>query len=140
MRHFIAYHNTEKIGQPLCDGNPLRLITTRRIQHLLHNAVWFVQGDGTAPKSYSLGSVFVVAEVGETTEAKFSLFAEGQGHVFQPPVPLNELEWFKSLFKAVAHFSLGVQELKEERFVEGLIQLASQAGYRLPQENEEAGP
>jgi len=133
MRHFIAYHNTERMGRPLHDGDPLSLMTKKAVQHLLQNAVWFVQGDGTAPKCYSLGSIFVVNEVGETGEEEFKRFARGRGHVFEPLIPLNDLEWFPKLFKALAHFSLGVQEVKDERFISELIRLAEQAGYRLPQ-------
>jgi hypothetical protein len=133
MRHFIAYHNTERMGRPLREGDPLSLLTNKPVQHLLQHALWFVQGDGAAPKRYSLGSVFLVSEVGETGEDEFKRFARGQGHAFQPPVPLNDLEWFPDFFKALAHFSVGVQEVKDERFIEELLRLGSQAGYRLPQ-------
>jgi len=133
MRHFIAYHNTERMGRSLNEGDPLTLVTNRSVQHLLQNAVWFVQGDGTAPKNYSLASVFVVNEVGETGEEDFKRFARGSGHVFDPLVPLNDLEWFPEFFKALAHFSLGVHEVKEDRFVGELMRLAEEAGYQLVQ-------
>jgi hypothetical protein len=117
MRHFVAYHNTEKMGQTLHEGDPLGLLTNKPVQQLPSNMVWFVQGDGVTPKHYSLGSVFLVKEVGETDEAGFKQYAHGKGHVFRPPVPLHELEWFPDFFKAIAHFSVGVQEVKDERFI-----------------------
>jgi hypothetical protein len=46
MRHFIAYHNTEKMGRPLHDSEPLRLLTNKPVNHLLQNIVWFVTGGG----------------------------------------------------------------------------------------------
>ena len=68
MRHFIAYHNTEKMGRSLHDGEPLRLLTNKHVNHLLQNMVWFVTGEGAGARQYSLGSVFNVAEVGDAAE------------------------------------------------------------------------
>jgi hypothetical protein len=39
MRHFIAYHNSEKMGRPLQEGEPLRLLTNKPVNHLLQNTV-----------------------------------------------------------------------------------------------------
>jgi hypothetical protein len=131
MRHFIAYHNTEKMSRPLHDGAPLRLLTNKPVQHLLQNTVWFVTGEGAGKRQYSLGSVFRVAEVGDTDEEGFKRFASGQGHVFQPPVPIKELEWFPEVLRATGHFGLGVQEVKDEAVIAGLRQLAAQAGHEI---------
>lgn len=90
MRHFIACHNTEKMGRSLHDGEPLRLLTNKHVNHLLKNMVWFVTGEGSGARHYSLGSVFNLAEVGDATEDGFKRFAAGSGHVFEPPVPIKE--------------------------------------------------
>lgn len=131
MRHFIAYHNTEKMGRPLHAGEPLRLLTNKSVNHLLQNAVWFVTGEGAGTRQYSLGSVFQVAEVGEADEDGFKRFATGPGYVFQPPIPIKDMEWFPEVLRATGHFGLGVQEIKDEAVITGLTQLASQAGYML---------
>ncbi len=131
MRHFIAYHNTEKMGYSLQDGEPLGLLTNKPVNHLLHNTVWFVTGEGTGTRQYSLGSVFRVAEVGDTDEGGFKRFASGPGHVFQPPIPIKDKEWFPEVLRATGHFGLGVQEVKDEAVVAGLIQLAAQDGYTI---------
>lgn len=133
MRHYVAYHNAERMGRSLHEGDPLGLLTNKPVQPLLNNVVWFVVGDGVAPKGYTLGSVFIVDRVGESAEEEFERYARGRGHVFQPPPVLNDLDWFPEFFKDMAHFSLGVQEIKEPRFIEGLFNLAAQAGYRLGQ-------
>jgi hypothetical protein len=131
MRHFIAYHNTEKMGRPLHDGEPLRLLTNKPVNHLLQNIVWFVTGEGET-RQYSLGSVFRVAEVGEADEDGFKRFAAGPGHVFQPPVPIKEMDWFPEVLRATGHFGLGVQEVKHEAIIAGLRHLATRAGYEVP--------
>jgi hypothetical protein len=131
MRHFIAYHNTEKMGRPLHDHEPLRLLTNRPVNHLLQNTVWFVTGEGAGPRQYSLGSVFQVAEVGDTAEDGFRRFASGPGHVFDPPVPIKDMPWFPEVLRATGHFGLGVQEVKDEAVIGGLSLLAAQAGYEI---------
>ena len=50
MRHFIAYHNTEKMGRPLHSGEPLRLLTNKHVNHLHNNVVWFVTGEGAGTR------------------------------------------------------------------------------------------
>jgi len=131
MRHFVAYHNTEKMGHPLHAGEPLRLLTNKPVNRLLQNNVWFVTGEGAGAWRYSLSSEFRVAEVGETTEDGFKRFAFGPGHVFQPPVPSNDMERFPEVLSATWHFGLDVQEITDEAVIEGFIQLAAQAGHTL---------
>ena len=128
MRHFVAYHNTKGMGQSFEEDEPLKLHTNKPVEHLLGNTIWFIVGDGESRKRFTLGSVFVVNEVGESVEGEFRHFAQGDGHVFRSKPELNELAWFSDFFKAMAHFSLGVQEIKNLRFVEALLDLASQAG------------
>ena len=132
MRHFIAYHNTEKMGRSLHDGEPLRLLTNKHVNHLLQNMVWFVTGEGAGARQYSLGSVFNVAEVGDAAEDGFKRFAAGAGHVFEPPIPIKELPWFQEVLRATGHFGLGVQEVKDEAVIAGLNELAAQNGYEVP--------
>lgn len=131
MRHFIAYHNTEKMGRPLHDGDPLALATNKAVNHLLHNIVWFITGEGVGPRRYALGSVFCVAKVGETTAGDFKRFASGPGHVFQSPVPVNEMEWFPEILRITGNFGLGVQEVKGETVIAGLLRIAAQAGHQV---------
>ncbi len=131
MRHFIAYHNTEKMGRELHEGEPLRLVTNKPVERLLGNVVWFVTGSGTGTRQFALGSVFRVTEVGEADHAGFKWSASGDGHVFQPPIPIRECEWFPELLKTTGHFGLGVQEVKQEAIIAGLIEFAARAGYRL---------
>ncbi len=131
MRHFIAYHNTEKMGRSLRADEPLRLLTNKPINHLLQETVWFVVGEGAGGRQYSLGSVFRVAETGDVAEDGFKRFASGPGHVFEPPVPINEMPWFPEMFRTTGHFGLGVQEIKDEVVIASLTQLATQAGHSI---------
>ena len=130
MRHFIAYHNTENMGETLEESNPLRLLTNKPVHGLLKNTVWFVTGEGpTSMRQFSLGSMFRVTEVGDCEEHGFMRFASGPGHVFRPPVPIMEMEWFQDVLRATGNFAFGVQEVKDEGVIAGLLCIARQAGY-----------
>jgi hypothetical protein len=132
MRHFIAYHNTEKMGRPLHEGEPLRLLTKKKaLRHLEENTVWFVTFEGARPRQYSLGSVFRVTETGDTAEEGFTHFASGRGHVFVPPVPIKDTGWFPEVLRVTGHFALGVQEVKDEAVITALTSIAAQAGYQI---------
>lgn len=128
MSHLIAYHNTEKMGRPLHDGEPLRLLTSKSVDRLLGNTVWFVTGAGSGEREYALGSVFRVSEVGDAADQGFKHFASGSGHVFRPPVPLNDEKWFPDLLRSMGNFGLGVQETTDERVVSSLTRIATGAG------------
>jgi hypothetical protein len=108
------------------------LLTNKHVRQLLRNTVWFVTGEGSSARKYSLGSVFSVTEVGDATEDGFKRFAAGSGHVFVPPISINPMPWFAELMRATGHFGLGVQEVKDEAVIAGLIQLAAQSGYEAP--------
>ena len=123
MRHFVAYHNTERMGRSLRESDPLTVLSSKPVERLLHNTVWIVVGEGSSPRRYSLGSVFVVDDCGLSGVDGFKNYARGQGQLIDPPTPLNEQEWFPQLIKTMANFSLGVQELKEPLIIEALIGL-----------------
>ncbi len=136
MRHFIAYHNTEKMGRALHEGQPLRLLTNKPVNHLLQNTVWFVTGEGVGVRQYSLGSVFSVSETGDSAEDGFKRFAAGPGHVFDPPLPIGDMPWFPEMFRVAGHFALGVIEVKDEAVIAGLIEIAEQVGYAIRVDDE----
>jgi hypothetical protein len=128
MKHFIAYHNTEKMGRPLHEGEPLRLLTGKSVDRLIGHTVWFITGESSGERQYALGSVFRVNEVGDAAEEGFKHFATGPGHVFRPPIPLNDEQWFPDLLRSMGNFGLGLQEVKEQRVIDALKQFATAAG------------
>lgn len=136
MQHFAAYHNTERMGRSLAEADPLRVGTSRRVDHLPGNAVWMIVGEGESPKTFLLGSVFVVNEIaekeGDHLSGGFRRFARGDGYTFHPHVPLNNLDWFPDFKKSMASFSLGVHRIADEAHIRALQELASSNGYTLP--------
>jgi hypothetical protein len=78
-----------------------------------------------------VGNTRRVAEVGDADEDGFKGSATGPGRVFQPPVPIKEMDWFPGLLRGTGHFGLGVQEVKDEAVIADLCHLAAQAGYEV---------
>lgn len=131
-RHFVAYHNAAKMGRSLTEGDPFRLLSNKPLKHLESNVVWFIEGEAGERKQYALASVFIVDEIGENADSAFKNFAAGRGCLIQPPVLLNDLDWFKNLFQRSAHFSLGVVELNDRSTITELSKFAAEAGLELP--------
>ncbi len=131
-RHFVGYHNTEGMGRPLSEGNPFRVLTNKSVVPLHEGVVWMVVGEGKNPRRFSLGSVFRVTETGDSGVDGFKHFASGRGHVFNPPIALNDLEWFDEFKKAMNSFQFGVQPLKDEGLIAALTGLVTQHGVSVP--------
>jgi hypothetical protein len=93
------------------------------------NFIWFIESDSESPKGYFLVSVFRVAGTGDTGDTPLEHFASGPGYLFPERVRLNDLEWFRELFRKTAHFSLGVPEVTDQAIIAGLCELGRQGGF-----------
>ncbi|MEX2168136.1 MAG: hypothetical protein WD851_02410 [Pirellulales bacterium] len=130
-KHFVAYHNQDKMGQPLSAGDPLRVVSNTKQQKLDGQVVWMFVGEtvpGRPRKKFTLGSVFVVDEYGETADEGFRHYARGTGHVFDPPPELTNEPWFEELRKHTLNFR-GISEVKDQAAIAALVVLATAAGY-----------
>jgi hypothetical protein len=117
MRHFIQYHNPDKMGHvhdhtsdelSIFTNKPFGLLTG-----LLGNTIWLIGGEGR-PRSYGLLSTFLVDEIGESDDAVFRWYASGtEGRRFHPPIPIERDPWFVGFLHRQANFSLGLRELQE---------------------------
>jgi hypothetical protein len=124
-RHFVAYHNTEKMGRSFAEGNPFRILTNKPVDRYADGIIWVIFGEGRNPRRFSLGSFFRVTEMGDAAEDGFNHFAAGQGEVFRPPIPLNDLEWFNDFKRAMNSFQFGIQPLKDEGHIAALTAIAT---------------
>lgn len=127
LKHYIQYHNTEAMGYP-CDaedGNYFSIMTNKSVANLVGNKVWLISGEGK-PRKYYLCEAFIVDEVGEGDKrSAFKYYASGEGIPFRPPIPLSNLSWFKGFLADYQNFSLGLRDVREERYILELEQLAS---------------
>jgi hypothetical protein len=133
MRHFIAYHNTEKMGERLHEGDAFLIYTKKPVDHLIGETVWVVTGENLSDRLYSLGSVFRVSQTGPAKEAEFTRYASGAGPTISPPIPIAKTaSWFLELKRLTGNFGFGLTEIKDETVIDGLRQLLNIAGYEEP--------
>jgi len=133
MNHFIAYHNTDRMGYELPSGSPTgAVLTNKSFKDLRGSAVWIItyQGKGF-PRRYCLGTVFTVMQVRDGTIEGFKFKASGPGHSFMPMPAVAHLAWFPSARPATSNFSFGLCPIHDPLVIKGLVKLASEAGLTL---------
>ena len=124
MKHFVQYHNTEKMGHRCDTGtDTLHVLTNKVVGDVRGDTVWLIAGDGK-PRRYCLCEVFTVAEVGPSEDRRFTSEVTGtKGQQFRPPVPIGEEAWFSDFRISQQNFRLGFNEIAS-RFVPEFERLA----------------
>ncbi len=127
MKHYVCYHNADKMRYPYERADRFTVGTTKAVQHLEKQRVWTITGTGQ-PRVYHLRDTWVVSHTGQSAQEEFVHFASGtDGVEFDPPVHLNPLPWFAEFLRSQSNFSLGLQPIGE-RFVEQLEAIRSARG------------
>lgn len=123
MRHYVAYHNAERMGYSVEESEPFTVATSKPVAHLEGCQVWVIAGKGK-PRSYSLVSTFVVDDFNEYGKNGFDNYIEGsEGQTFLGGILLDGLEWIRDFVKSQSNFSLGLQPI-QDRFIplfQGLV-------------------
>lgn len=117
MRHFVQYHNPDRVGPLPAVPDDLSVYTNKPfslVAALPGHTIWLIAGEGR-PRTYSLCYAFVVDEIGESPHPYFAWYARGtEGRVFQPAPCLDHEPWFGAFLRRQANFSLGLRELRPE--------------------------
>lgn len=133
MRHFVAYHNSEKMGYSAEESDPFSVYTSKCLGEVIGDTVWVIAGEEDGGRKYRLSSWFVIDSIEPSNKAAFGSTLRGiRGGAIDPKPILNDLAWFPDFFKKMAHFSLGVQEIKQSGVVDALKKLASDAEHPAP--------
>lgn len=126
MRHFLAYHNAQKMGYS-CTAIPMPSVkTSKAVSGLEGVTVWLVAGEGKTPKSYYLASRFVVEECSPGKHLGTDLPNEvsGPGDLFGIRVSLDAAPVLEQLRRASANFVNGFCELCDPSVISALKALA----------------
>jgi len=122
VRHWVHYHNPDKVGPYRPKKGSFEIFTNKRVDKLLGDRVWLVSRKGK-PRRYVLCETFVVDRVGMQL-GRWRYFAEGSdGQPFSPLRRIDDKPWFERL-KRVFHFSL--THIRDKEVVRGLLRTASQ--------------
>ena len=124
MRDFVVYHNTGKMGG---DPGPFTAVTRKALaEKIVGDRIWLIAGNGTRKKVYTLASCFIVGQVSKPESAEFSFLLSGtEGKVFDPPIPLNDLEWFPEFLRSQRNFRSGLQVVTDAKVVTHLEKASS---------------
>jgi hypothetical protein len=114
-RHFVQYHNPDKMGAPYSFEGEFSVYTNKPfslLSALPGNIVWLIGGQGR-PRRYRLCYRFVVDEIGTADHPSFRWYARGtRGEAFEPPLVLDLDPWFYGFLQRMANFSLGLRLLQ----------------------------
>jgi hypothetical protein len=122
LRHFLAYHNAQKMGYS-CTAIPVpRVKTSKPVSGLEGSTVWLVAGEGKSPKSYYLASRFVVEECAPGKHLGTDLPNEvaGVGDLFGTRISLDTSPVLEQLQRVSANFVNGFCELRDPAVVSAL--------------------
>lgn len=128
MKHYVAYHNAETMGYSGDEINSFSIVTNKPVLNLPGNVMWLISGEDR-PRKYYLCSVFIVDEVGPVEGSSFRNFASGgEGVLFRPQIRLDEYPWFRSFLASQQNFSLGLREIREEKYIQEFENLLERVG------------
>ena len=114
MKHYVVYHNPEKVGYTAGKVETFNIMTSKSTKCALDNRIWLITSEGT-PKNYYLVSTFIVDNVGYDLELSYRNTASGSdGKTFRPMIRIDDKPWFKEFMKSQANFSLGFNLIKEK--------------------------
>lgn len=122
MRHFLAYHNAQKMGYSCTVITVPRVKTSKSVTGLEGSTVWLVAGEGKRPKSYYLASRFVIEQCSPDKHAGSELPNEvsGAGNLFGTRMPLDGMPILEKLRRVSANFVNGFFELQDPSVVSAL--------------------
>ncbi len=109
MKHYVQYHNTEKIGsRPVRGADGFSIFSSKHIRHLIGQQVWLISGVGEKRKTFYLEYMFTVDSIQQGSPNSVH---GSNGFAFDPPFLLSGLTWFEEFKKSQQNFSLGVREI-----------------------------
>ena len=116
---YIQYHNSKKTGVSCLDLDYKKgfgVSTSKSVPNLVGNRIWLIGGLGKSPKQYYLCNYFIVDEIGPAKDQRFFKYfvAGGTGVGFEPPILLNNLDWFSDFLQSQQNFHFGLRKLARE--------------------------
>lgn len=160
MKHFVGYHNFERMEQEAEEaalkagenemeefgdeespseedgkGYPYGFVTRKKPDRFIGNVIWGIQGQGR-PRDYFLFDWFIVEIAEQVDRERFTHCLRGsRGASFSDGIYLNEEPWFPEFRAVNSNFSLGLQEIAA-RFLDEICKLAKREAFPLPADCE----
>lgn len=115
MRHFIAYHNEQKMRYSCTEIPVPRVKTSKSVSGLDGVTVWLIAGEGKSPKSYYLAAKFTATKCEPNLYPGTDLPNQisGEGTLFKKGILLNGSTLLKLLQNKSANFVNGFYESRD---------------------------
>ena len=134
MRHFIAYHNTEKMGYPLRFDGDFRFHTNKSgtfLEKSIGGRLWVITGKfngKSGSRVYRLLACFTPRQVRVSDRGSFKFQVVGRkGYEFRDPPVLDDWKWFPRLKKSSGNFAFGCHAIRSQKAISGLIKIRSKS-------------
>jgi hypothetical protein len=126
LRHFLGYHNADKMGYSCTTLPTPRLKTSKSVLGHEGATVWLVAGEGKAPKSYFLASRFVIdsCEPNKHPGTRLPNEVSGSGVLLGKSVCIDGTPLFEALRRSSANFVNGYCEIRDPATIAALKRLA----------------
>ena len=131
MRHFIAYHNVDKIGAYVSE-NGFWFSCRRSLAYFDKAAgakVWVITGEteeGKGEKVYRLVAFFTISNVEPEDNGNTRIIGGDGRHLNPPGELLNPLPWFRAFQKLQGNFMFGFNPVTNIEHIERLLELSNQ--------------
>lgn len=134
MKSYVAYHSTEGMGYPLeVSGEGAGFLSNKGLRYLKNvvgQKVWMITGTKgkNKRKDYYLVGFYIPSVVMESTNPDFDWWIGGEEvHRAEPPIYLNDYEWFPALLRSQGCFAFGITEIRQPEIVKALEQLIKES-------------
>ena len=122
MSHFIAYNKVEDWGEYVVGGTSFRHFSRHpksRLEKTVGETVWVISGERvSSQQKYTLCSVFKPSAIEDDDNG---FVVKGDGFGFNPHVDVSRFPWLSELLKEQNYFSFGLNQIKGQSIVDGLI-------------------
>jgi hypothetical protein len=120
MKHFVVYHNPEKMGYLADEFNEPCVLTNKPVEGLGGARMWLIQGKGK-PRQYFLRGTFTVVSIDRDTDEGFRYRVRGRnGDFFRPAIDITDLPWFKRFKRSQGNFAFGLQRISDQAVIDQL--------------------
>jgi hypothetical protein len=127
LADYVAYHSVRKMGRDFTPGKgPYVFLSGKSrtfLEKVIGREVWVVTGT-PGPDGKTIFRLAAVYTPDEVTQGSDVFLVKGtRGHGFKPPIELNDLPWFESLYREQHNFSYGMSRIRDENVIQALYAL-----------------
>lgn len=123
MRHFIGYHNAEKMKYSSTTLTEPKLKTGKKVTGLGGATVWLIAGEGASRKDYFIASKFIVTDCDEGLYpgTKHPNQVSGIGALYKLSKPISGTKLLDDIKSETNNFRNGFHEIGSSKLISDLL-------------------